>query len=60
MLRVKVIKSCPGKWYRKGEVYTVKSLYRYEGIGVQVFRPGMTGTYPDVIADEDWEWIEEE
>lgn len=53
---VKVIKSCRDNWYKKGQVYEIKDQFRYQGIGIQVYRPNMKKeVYPDVIADGDWE-----
>lgn len=45
-------------WYRTGEDYTVLNDTRYEGIGVQVVRPG-NGHVPDVVMNGDFEYKKE-
>lgn len=56
-MKIRIVKAHEGKWYKVGEVYTVLDLDRYSGIGVQVVKPG-NGHTPDVVADEDYEFID--
>ena len=56
-MKVKVINSCVGKWYRVGEVYVVKDASKYEPIGIQVFNSDTENKHPDVIMNGDYKYL---
>ena len=57
-MKIKVIKSHRGCWYKKGQIFTVLDLSKYQPHGVQVVRPN-NGKEPDVVAEGDYEFVYE-
>lgn len=58
-MRIKIIKTEEWNWYKDllNEVLEVKDMNKYEGIGVQIYRPDGENNRPDVIQNGHYELI---
>ena len=53
-MRIKIINAKEWNWYKVGEVFEVKDVYKYADIGIQVVRKN-NERCPDVVSHGDYE-----
>ncbi len=59
MSKIRIIKTCKGNWYRKGQEFLVRDECKYQPHGVQVWRENMPKDrkVPDVVQNGHFEYV---